>query len=554
MDIDRAALMQAFLSESEEELGNIEQAVLALEEHPEDLGPVAAIFRTAHTLKGNAATLSLEAFSEVAHAMEDVLEALRSRRATVTPDLTSMLLRGVDALRAMMASLRSGRGEERATHQPLIEELATWAAAAAEDAAFAPTDTPPPSEPAPMPEGQWEPVLRVGVAKLDQLLGLATRVSVVQGQIGALLFARADSHPELRELHHKSERLMMELQDWVMDARMVSVATFFRPHSRTVRDAARSQRKRARLRIEGQHVRIDTGIGDGVRDALTHLVRNAVDHGIEPPAVRIAAGKSPEGTITLRAFPNGNQVVIQVSDDGGGLNLGKIRSRARALGRTEVDNLPAESLHRIIFEPGFSTAEQVSDLSGRGVGMDVVLRKVEALHGTVEIESSEGLGTMIELHLPMTLSVIEGFWVEAAGIDYVLPLDDVVECVDLPADRSGRPEREGIIDLRGEPLAFYRVRQLFNAAGKPPAGEQVVVVQHQRGPVGLAVDAIQGQRQTVIKPLGRLFRAVAGISGSALRPDGRVALVIDVPRLLRSALRYAEPDRTVITGENSAYT
>src|SRR5256885_6945831 len=199
----------------------------------------------------------------------------------------------------------------------------------------------------------------------------------------------------------------MELQDWVMDARMVPVATFFRPHARTVRDAARAQRKRARLRLEGEHVRVDTGVGDGVRDALTHIVRNAIDHGIEPPATRLALGKEPEGTITLRAFHNGNQIVIQVADDGAGLNLDRIRARARAMGRPNVDSLGAEALHRIVFEPGFSTAQEVTGLSGRGVGMDAVLRRVEALHGTVDIESHVGSGTTIELRVPLTVSVIE---------------------------------------------------------------------------------------------------------------------------------------------------
>jgi two-component system chemotaxis sensor kinase CheA len=534
MEIDRAALLQAFLSEADEEVGRIEHAVLALEERPGDLSGIGAVFRAAHTLKGNASTLSLEAFAELAHAVEDVLDGLRGRKLTASSELTDLLLRAVDALRTMLGALRTGRIEDPFLYGALVEELGACAAQAEGE------------QPAPAPEAErlvvdrrWEPVLRVEVAKLDQLLGLAARISVVQGQIGASLLESAATRPELFELHDKNQRLLMELQDWVMDARMVPVGTLFRPHLRTVRDAARTELKRARLRVEGEQVRVDTGVADGIRDALTHLVRNAVDHGIEAPALRAAAGKPPEGTISLRAFHNGNQLIIQIADDGAGLNVAKIRARARALGRSNVDSLAPEALHRLIFEPGFSTADQVTGLSGRGVGMDVVLKKVEALHGTVDIESHQGTGTLIELRLPLTVSVIEGFWVEVAGTDYVLPLDDVVECLDLPPSAGGAPVREGMLDVRGEPLAFYRMRHLFGTAGEPPPGERVVVVRHERGQAGLAVDAIQGQRQAVIKPLGRLFRGVAGISGSTLRPDGRVALVVDVPRLLRSASRHA---------------
>jgi two-component system chemotaxis sensor kinase CheA len=547
MEIDRSALLRAFLSESEEELESIEHGLLALEENPGDLGSIGAVFRATHTLKGNAATLSLDAFSKLAHALEDVLDVVRSQRVVVGASLTTLLLGGVDGLRSMMATIEQGESEDGARYEPLIEELRARAAEASERHDGEESAPRPSPEEAPgQAAGHVVPVLRVEIPKLDELLGLAARLQVVHGQVGARLLGAAATEPELWELHEKGDRLLMDLQDWVMDARLVPVASFFRSHVRTVRDGTRGGQKQARLCIEGEQVRVDTAVGDGVRDALTHLVRNAVDHGIEPAARRLAMGKPPEGTITLRAMQNGNQVVIQVSDDGAGLNLGRIRARARATGRANVQALSTESLQRLVFEPGFSTAEEVTDLSGRGVGMDVVRRRVEALHGTVDIESTEGVGTTVELRLPLTVSVIEGFWVEVAGTDYVLPLDDVVECLELGSLR-GAPGAEGLIEVRDEPLALYRMRQIFGAAGTTPSSEQVVVVRHDRGRVGLAVDAIHGQRQTVIKPLGRLFRSVAGISGSTLRADGRVALVVDVPRLLRSvqrpsgALRSAGP-------------
>jgi two-component system, chemotaxis family, sensor kinase CheA len=541
MDIDRGALLQLFLTDSEEDLGRLEVEVLALESRSDD-ETVDRIFRIAHTLKGNAAILSLDGFARVAHALEDVLHAVRTRRLTISGDLASSLLAAVDALRAMLAALRAGRPDEPGLHAGLESELMAWVAGAeAKDDLPALTDTTPPiREPSPtepIVEGAWGPTLRIEMAKVDQLLSLASRALVLQGQMGGALLDSGAANGELLELHQRNERLLMELQDWVIDARMIPVSALFRSHTRTVRDAARGQQKQARLKVEGERVRVDTGIGESARDVLTHLVRNAIDHGIEPPAVRTARGKDPEGTITLRAAQNGNQVVIQVADDGAGFNLGRIRQRARQLGRANADTLSVAELHRMVFEPGFSTAERVTDMSGRGVGMDVVRRNVEDLHGTVDVESVEGMGTTIELRLPLSLSVIDGFWVDVSGTDYVLPLDDVIECLELPPERRVRTEGDGIIDLRGEPLACLNLRDVLDPGGPGRPLEQVVVVRHRSSRVGLGVDAIRGERQTVIKPLGRLFRSVAGISGSTMRPDGNVAFVIDIARLLRSTGR-----------------
>jgi two-component system chemotaxis sensor kinase CheA len=554
LDIDRAALLQLFLSDSEEDLARLETQVLTLEDRPNDAEGVAEIFRIAHTLKGNAAILGLEGFARVAHALEDVLHVVRARQRPVSGELVTLVLGTVDALRGMLTGLRAGGSDDPTAHKPLRGELAAFVAGAGqgtaapagsegeegEGAAVGPTD----DTPMPTIDGNISmgPALRIEMAKVDQLLDLAARALVVQGQMGAALLEAAEPDADLLELHQKNERLLMELQDWIIEARMIPVAAFFRSHARAIRDAARAQRKRARLRIEGERVRVDTGIGENARDVLTHLVRNAIDHGIEPPAARAAQGKNPEGTIVLRAAQNGNQVVIQVADDGAGFNLAKIRDRARQLGRANADSLSKEELHQLVFEPGFSTTEKVTALSGRGVGMDVVRRCVEDLHGTVDVESVEGQGTTVELRLPLSLSVIEGFWVGVAGTDYVLPLDDVVECLEMPDGMVGQGHGAGaggggIVDLRGEPLAFVHLGDVLDAGRASRPVRQIVVVRHRAARVGLGVDAIRGERQTVIKPLGRLFRTVAGISGSTMRPDGTVAFVIDVARLLRSAAR-----------------
>jgi len=542
MDIDRAALMRLFFSDSEEELTRMEAAVLALEERPDDPPTVDALFRSAHTLKGNAAMLALDGVAKFAHVLEDLLHAVRSGQAPVTSELATLLLRAVDTLRRMLASLQAGAPDDPQQRRGIEDELAGWVAVVERDAApgrkvarVAPSPTEEVSVPA--ADGHGGPALRIEMAKIDLLLDLASRALVVQGQMGAGLLKTADANADLLDLHHKGEHLLLELQDWVIDTRMLPISMFFRSHARTVRDAASAQRKRVRLHIEGERVRVDTGIGERARDVLTHLVRNAIDHGIESPTVRSAQGKDPEGTVTLRAFQNGNQVVIQVADDGAGFNLSRIRAQARRLGRRDADSLSVEALQQLVFEPGFTTAEKVTELSGRGVGMDVVRRRVEDLHGTIDIDSREGLGTTVELRLPLSLSVIEGLWIEVGGVDYVLPLDEVMECLDLPPDRRDVAEREGIIDLRGEPLAYINLGGALGGESTRRAVERIVVVRYRARRVGLGVQAVHGERQTVIRPLGRLFRSVPGISGSTMRPDGGVAFVIDVARLLRSAAR-----------------
>jgi two-component system chemotaxis sensor kinase CheA len=532
LDLDRAALIELFLSDSAEELARLEHEVLALEDRSENVASIDSVFRIAHTLKGNAAIVGVDDFAALAHKLEDVLHAARSRELLITGELTTLILATVDGLRGMLTALRAGKTADPARQKDLENALRACLSGPRAVLAAAPTV----ERPAPVsadPTGTRAAGLRVGMAKIDQLFDLASRAVVVQGQTGAALLRGVTEMSELYELHEKSERLLLEIQDWVIGARMIPMSSFFGGHARTVRDVARAQRKRVRLRVEGERVRVDTGIGESARDVLVHLLRNAIDHGIESPADRAAAGKNPEGTITIRASQNGNQVVIQVADDGAGFNLAKIRARARTLGRKDADRLPVEELHRLVFEPGFTTTEKVTEMSGRGVGMDVVRRSVEELHGTVDVESLEGQGTTIELRLPLSLSVIDGFWVEVAGTEYVLPLDDVVECVDVPATRAGTR----MIDLHGEPVACMNLGDVLKAdiAGRP--ARQIVIVRHRQTPVGLGVDGIRGERQTVIKPLGRLFRSVPGISGSTMRPDGSVAFVIDVPRLLRAAAR-----------------
>ena len=323
-----------------------------------------------------------------------------------------------------------------------------------------------------------------------------------------------------------------------MKARMVPIGPSFHQHVRTVRDVASAHGKQARLVVEGEDVAVDTAVVEYVRDPLIHMVRNALDHGIEPPDARRAAGKDPAGRLTLRAFHEAGSMVIEVEDDGAGLDRERIAKKAVAMGlAAEAARLSDEDLARIVFEPGFSTAEKVTELSGRGVGMDVVRRNVEALRGSVAIASERGKGTTVTIRVPLTLAIIQGFKVGIGDEAYILPLDAVVECLELPASESASPTAHGVVNLRGKPLPYLRLRDHFDLEGSRPARENVVVVQHGALSAGIVVDELHGESSTVIKPLGTMFKGIPGVAGSSILGNGRVALILDIAGILRETLR-----------------
>jgi two-component system chemotaxis sensor kinase CheA len=317
---------------------------------------------------------------------------------------------------------------------------------------------------------------------------------------------------------------------------MVQVGPLFHQHYRTVRDLALANGKSARLEIEGEDAELDTTVIEHLRDPLTQMIRNSMAHGIEFPEEREACGKDPCGRISLRAFHDGGSIVVQVADDGRGLDRAGIRHRARERGlAAEPDKLSDQQLARLVFEPGFSTAESATLSSGRGVGMDVVRRNIETLHGSVRIDSVDGDGTVVTIRLPLTLAIIDGFNVGIDDENYVLPLTSVVECMDLPVDENRRARGCGVIHLRGSVLPYVRLRQLLGIRSPVPARESVVVVSSGGERAGISVDALNGESQTVIKPLGRFFRKTAAVAGSTILGDGRVALILDVSELLRAA-------------------
>ncbi len=374
--------------------------------------------------------------------------------------------------------------------------------------------------------------IRVDADKLDSLINLVGEL-VIAGA-GATLVAAETASPRMQEVASTLARLIEEVRDGTLNLRMVQIGETFNRFQRVVRDISKELGKEIRLQIHGAETELDKTVVEKISDPLMHLIRNAMDHGIETADLRQQRGKPAAGTVSLNAFHDSGSIVIEVSDDGGGLNQEKILAKALEKGLVAPGhNLTEGEIYRLIFEPGFSTAEQLSNLSGRGVGMDVVKKNIDALRGTVEIDSTPLVGTTIRIRLPLTLAIIDGFLVRVGHASYVIPLDMVVECVELSPEQQRESNSRNYLNLRGQVLPYIRLREVFNHPEGSISRENVVVVRFGDMRAGLVVDALLGEFQTVIKPLGRVFSRVVGISGSTILGSGQVALILDVPRLVR---------------------
>ncbi|GLH71725.1 chemotaxis protein CheA [Geothrix limicola] len=379
-------------------------------------------------------------------------------------------------------------------------------------------------------QGIESKVVKVQADKLDRLVDLVGEI-VIAGA-SAHVLAAATKEPALIESTAIINKLVEEIRDNALSLRMVQIGETFNRFRRVVRDVSRETGKAIELEIRGGDTELDKSIVEKLSDPLMHIVRNAIDHGIEPVEVRRARGKVDTGSLTLAATHEAGSIVIEVSDDGGGLNRERILAKAKEKGLIrEGEVLSDQEVWQLIFEPGFSTAAAVTDISGRGVGMDVVRRNIDDLRGSIEIESYESAGTTFRIRLPLTLAIIDGFRVGVGAGSYVLPLELVQECVDLGPFLESAENH--LVNLRGEVLPFIRLREIFGVHGALPPREQVVVVRYGETRAGIVVDRLLGEFQTVIKPLGELFRQIRGIGGSTILGSGEVALILDVPQLIQ---------------------
>lgn len=415
-----------------------------------------------------------------------------------------------------------------------------------------PADVPQPVEPTPVrPSAEVDSrhesgsrdeqfaYLRVRTDTLDSLVSLIGELVTLEGRLSASAGRLLDEG--LSGISEEAERLTIALRRQVLRARMLPIGTTFGRFRRQVRDLSQELGKEIELLIEGDKTELDKTMLDQLQDSLGHLVRNCVDHGIESPALRRERGKPERGVIRLTAAQKGAHIVIEVGDDGGGLDLEQVRRKAEAMGlldaRTEADDRVVADL---IFHPGLSTAAAVTSVSGRGVGMDAVRDAVQALRGTIEVATRPGLGTTFTLKLPLTLAIVDGLLVQVGKGRYVLPLADVRECIDLNRARIEQSRQRELLLVRGEVVPYLRLREFFGIHGAPPAGEQVVIVQLRGERLGLAVDRVIGGHQVVSKGLGKVCGDTPGLSGATILGDGGIALTIDLARLFTAAQETLE--------------
>jgi len=379
--------------------------------------------------------------------------------------------------------------------------------------------------------------IRVNANKLEDLVNLVGELVI--GSANSELNARRLADPQLSEAMENLLRLVEEVRDTALGLRMVQIGETFNRFKRVVREVSRDLGKDIQLIISGADTELDKTLVEKIGDPLMHLVRNSIDHGIESPEVRDALGKPSQGTVNLDAFHESGSVVIQIRDDGGGLSKQKVLDKAIEKGLVQENHQLTDSeIYRLIFEAGFSTADKVSNLSGRGVGMDVVRRNIEALRGHVEIESEEGKGTTISIRLPLTLAIIDGFQVRVGDSQYIVPLDMVEECIELNDSLRGKDEQANYINLRGEILPFMRLSESFggSTSAEKNSRDNIIVVQFSGTKVGFVVDELLGENQTVIKPLGKIFQNLKGISGATILGSGEVAMIIDIPEMVNKVI------------------
>ncbi|MCP5416499.1 MAG: chemotaxis protein CheA [Chromatiaceae bacterium] len=376
--------------------------------------------------------------------------------------------------------------------------------------------------------------VRVPASRLDKLMNLVGELVIVQARMNQLANSREDE--EMMSVTEDLDRLTVELRDNTFSIRMLPIGTTFGRFRRLVRDLSRELGKKIRLETEGAETELDKMVIDRLGNPMVHLIRNSIDHGIELPDIRAAAGKDRTGTIHLSAEHAESHVVIHIRDDGAGLDTTRIRTMAIERGLIGSEQkLSDEEINNLIFEPGFSTAQEVTDISGRGVGMDVVRRSIQDLGGQVTLYSAPGRGSEIKITLPMTLAIMEGLMVAVADERYVLPLRAVEECVEMQqGERGGQTSSKRLVEIRGELVPYMRLREWFGVEGEVPQIEQVVVTRVGTDRFGFSVDEVIGQYQTVIKRLGKFYEGTVGFAGATILGDGNVAMILDTTGLIRA--------------------
>ncbi len=598
-------ILKDFLAESKENLELLDQQFVELEQEPDNEELIKSIFRTIHTIKGTSGFFGFTTLEGIAHFAEDILSKLRDGIVQVNEEITTILLQSVDYIKAILAELentgqepvdteyldfivdlrnfsekiaknapadteeaneqqapkegeeteeaeakeevqeKAEKDQEEAPSEPRKEEKAAQASEK-EKAPAAEKKKQPKSKPAakkrvaqPPSAHLAETHVRIDVHLLDQLMTLAGELVLSRNRMTQLASKLND--PDFVTANQRMSLVVTELQEQIMKTRMQPIGNVFNKFPRIVRDLAKTAEKKVQLKIVGAETELDRSIIESIKDPLTHMVRNSIDHGIEPPDIRVQKDKPPVGSLTMKAYHEGGQVIIEITDDGAGIDPDKLRAKAVEKGiitEEQARSLSNREALMLIFQPGFSTAEKVTNISGRGVGMDVVKTNIEKLGGTVELESEIGTGTTVKIKIPLTLAIIPALIVTSAGQRYAIPQVNLVELVHLNPQASKKDVQiignSEFYRLRGEILPLIRLRKALSVPEDEESQEETdtgmnIVVLNAGGRLfGLVVDAISDSEEIVVKPLGSHLKNIPVFAGTTLMGDGRVALILDI--------------------------
>jgi two-component system chemotaxis sensor kinase CheA len=524
-----------FAQEAEVRMANLGELLLELEQTGGDAELVGSIFREVHTIKGSSAVAGLDDVSHCAHELEELLDDLRSQRRSVTPDVIDVLLAGADRLSAVIAS------DDGAPSVPAVGNGSHPQPEPAPVAEPEPVTETVPEKRA--PSGEKSGLVMVPMERLDELVRLVGESATAHLRLGRMLKDQLGVDPASCAEFNDLSRSVNDLQDRAMRTRMVPVATITDQLHRAVRDLARTQNKKIRWDVRGGDTELDRGVLNQLSDSLLHLVRNAVDHGVESPAEREAAGKPPEATIRLHAMQLGSEVIIAVTDDGRGIDVEAVRAQAAKRG-VDTDGMTEDELLRLTMHSGLSTTSFVTDVSGRGVGLDVVRVNVESARGRVEVRSQPAGGTEFRIVVPITLAVLRCLLVETAGQRFALPFHRVV--LSQRNDPSAQHHAEGrpVVLVEGRPVPVSTLAGTIGLnATADVSGGSIVVLADTAHRHAFEVDRLVGQRDVVLKGLNRLLPHLPAVAGASVEPDGSVLVVLDPPGLIQRA-RHAAPVTT----------
>ena len=578
-------LLIEFHAEALDHLAQIEAALLQLENNPTDAEAISSIFRSFHTIKGVSGFLQLTPMHTLTHEVESLLDLVRNNKLALNSTIITAMLKARDALQALVGQITvalekgelptevipvghlivevktlaaGGRGEAAPAAAPAAPAAAPMAVAPAAPAAVDETAVPSAESheaaPAVPPQAALHQAasgengvrktggtstIRVNTEKLDSLMDVVGELVIVQSQLLESAKSVADNSNALMRNLSQVTRITKELQHTSMSLRMIPVKSTFQKMERLARDLARDCAKKVTFVVEGEDTELDRTVVEEISDPLIHMVRNSLDHGLEPPEERIKAGKSESGRVQLKAYHQGSNIVLEISDDGRGIDGKKVLAKAIKQGLVaEGQNLSKEEILNLIFLPGFSTAEKVTSISGRGVGMDVVRRNIEKLRGKIETESEVGKGSRFRIILPLTMAIIDGLIVKVGEDRFILPTTSVKMAYrPAPESLSTVQGRGEVLDLRGKVLPLHRLHRKFAIEPKAqnPSDGIVVVVEHSGRTSGLLVDEMVSKQEVVIKSLGALMQGLPGVAGGAILGDGTIALILDPASLLSAA-------------------